>query len=152
MMRYGVSCSWNGTACYHYDSRHNEYCDTRQGQDECSQNNGLTGPLHMFLSGDSGCGSLVNETTCTANQNCTWYSSSSSSYTSCEPLIAAVNASMLSTGANAAITEYAIAEKQRYTCKSLDESTCSSVDGCNYYGCSGTSSANAESCLSLIHI
>jgi len=46
-----------------------------------------------------------------------------------------VNASMLSTGANAAITEYAIAEKQRYTCKSLDESTCSSVDGCNYYGC-----------------
>jgi len=46
-----------------------------------------------------------------------------------------VNASMLSTGANAAITEYAIAEKQRYTCKSLDESTCSSVDGCNYSGC-----------------
>jgi len=144
---HGVHCSWNGTACYHYDSQHNEYCATRQGQDECYQNNnGLTGPLHMFLSGDSGCGSLDNETTCTANQNCTWYSSSSSSYSNCEPLIAAVNASMLSTGANAAITEYAIAEKQRYACKSLDESTCSSVDGCNYYGCMGTSPDNAASC------
>jgi len=55
---------------------------------------------------------------------------------------------MLSTGANAAITEYAIAEKQRYTCKSLDESTCSSVDGCNYYGCMGTSPDNAASCSS----
>ena len=128
---HGVSCSWNGTACSHFSSQHNEYCALPgQGEDACYQsNNGLMGPLYSFLSGDSGCWSLDNET-CTNNQNCTWYSSSSSSYTSCEPLVAAVNASMLSTGAHAAITEYAIAEKRRYTCDSLDESTCSSVDGC----------------------
>jgi hypothetical protein len=54
-----------------------------------------------------------------------------------------VNASMLSTGAHAAITEYAMAEQRNYTCETLDASTCSSVAGCEYHGCSGPSSCSS---------
>jgi hypothetical protein len=130
-------CTWDGqTGC---DMNSADYEAMRGG----SQSSGLTDQMHGFLSGDSGCGSLSDaESACNQNQNCTF------SYGSCHPLVAAVNASMLSTGAHAAITEYAIADKRSYTCQTLDASTCSSVDGCQYYGCSGTSSANAASCNS----
>jgi hypothetical protein len=143
---YGVYCNWDGSACGSFDShpQHDDYCALRSDQTACFQSSSsLTHQMRGFLSGDSGCGSLSDdESACNQNQNCAF------SYSSCEPLVAAVNASMLSTGAHAAITEYAIAEKRRYTCQTLDASTCSSVDGCQYYGCSGTSSANAASCSS----
>jgi hypothetical protein len=94
--------------------------------------------MHGFVSGDSGCGSLSDdESACNQNQNCAF------SYSSCEPLVAAVNASMLSTGAHAAITEFAMAEQRYHTCETLDASTCSSVAGCEYRGCSGPSSCSS---------
>ena len=64
-----------------------------------SQSSGLTDQMHGFVSGDSGCGSLSDDATaCNQNQNCAF------SDGLCEPLVSAVNASMLSTGAHAAIT------------------------------------------------
>ena len=107
-----------------------------------SQSSGLSGLMHDFLSGDSGCGSLSDATACNSNQNCTWYEQDYGD-DRCEPLVAAVNASMLSTGAHAAITEYAMADQRWYTCQTLDASTCSSVDGCEYRGCSGPDSCSS---------
>ena len=143
---HGVDCNWDGFACGSHNSQHNDYCALRSNETACLQSGGVLDPLYSFLYGDSGCGSLDNET-CTNNQNCTF-----SSYGSCEPLVAAVNASMLSTGAHAAITEYAMLEQRWYTCDSLDASTCSSVDGCEYRGCVGpescSSAADESACSS----
>ena len=69
---HGVSCSWNGTACSHFSSQHNDYCALRSNETACLQSNSLMGPLYSFLSGDSGCWSLDTET-CTNNQNCTLF-------------------------------------------------------------------------------
>ena len=140
---HGVDCNWDGFACGSQYSQHNDYCALRSNETACLQSgSGLSDPMHDFLSGDSGCGSL-GDATCDSNQNCTF------SYGICEPLVAAVNASMLSTGAHAAITEYAMAEQRSYTCQTLDASTCSSVDGCEYRGCRGTTSTNGASCSSM---
>ena len=101
--------------------------------------------LQQAFSDQLPCGSYSSDSaSCDASNFCLWHSDAYSSH--CEPSVPGVLEVMSATGANAAIEAYALYEKRRYTCRTNDESTCDTVDGCRWQGCGGTSSSNWQAC------
>ena len=106
---------------------------------------GFKTTLQQAFSDQLPCGSYSSDSaSCDASNFCVWHSDAYSSH--CEPSVPGVLEVMSATGANAAIEAYALYEKRRYTCRTNDESTCDTVDGCRWEGCGGTSSSNWQAC------
>ena len=137
---HGVSCSWNGTACSHFSSQHNDYCALRSNETACLQSGSVWIRFTVFIRRFR-CGSPIPKRALTTKI---------ARFRQSTQLRASRrrgNASMLSTGAHAAITEYAMLEQRWYTCDLLDEST-NVRRRVQLLRCSGTTSTNDASCSS----